>query len=153
MGKHKGRRARKRQLASVTPAVPAQEQRREMAYFASASYSGPLPHPEALLRAVVVPHRDSLPPSRDIQYRAFADAASGSGGDSFAFVVGHQDANGKGIIDKLVEIVPPFSPDAAVRELAAVAQAYRVGTVTGDRWVRGLRRSSGAIRSPIGKRS
>jgi hypothetical protein len=82
----------------------------------------------------VIPGRGELPPLQNGRHVATSDPASGSGRDSFALAIGHADTGGCAIVDRLVEIVPPFSPDAAVRELAAVLRAYGINRVTSDRW-------------------
>ncbi|HSP99494.1 MAG TPA: hypothetical protein VL049_19910 [Candidatus Dormibacteraeota bacterium] len=88
--------------------------------------------PEAL-EAVTIPGRIELPPTADRPAFAFCDPAGGTGKDFFALAIGHRDAD-RVIVDKLVEVLPPFDPDAATRELAAVLHAYRVSTVVGDKY-------------------
>jgi hypothetical protein len=44
-----------------------------------------------------------------------------------------EDRTGKVVLDVVREVKPPFSPEAVVREFAAVLQAYRIHEVTGDR--------------------
>jgi hypothetical protein len=47
---------------------------------------------------------------------AFCDPAGGSGGDSFTLAIAHRDENNVGILDRAVEIRPPFSPDTATEQ-------------------------------------
>lgn len=85
------------------------------------------------IRRVVIPGRTELPPAAGLTYSAFCDPAAGTGRDSFTLAIGHRHAS-RLIVDKLVEITPPFSPAAAVGELAEVLQAYRCRYVTHDRF-------------------
>src|SRR5206468_2560573 len=50
--------------------------------------------------------------------KGFADPAGGSGTDSMTGSVAHTE-NGRIVLDAVWEIRPPFSPEAAVKELAA----------------------------------
>jgi hypothetical protein len=60
---------------------------------------------------------------------------SGGSSDSFTLAIGHKDhANNHIIIDAVREVRPPFSPEAAIAELAALCQRYRISRVTGDRY-------------------
>jgi hypothetical protein len=85
-----------------------------------------------MLRARTIPGRIELPPMRDGWYYASCDAAGGAGRDSFTACIGHTHVNGNIIIDKLIEVRPPFSPAAAVEHIASVLRTYRVGQITGD---------------------
>jgi hypothetical protein len=38
------------------------------------------------------------------------------------------------VVDRVVEIRPPFDPEVATRELAEVLRSYRIDSVTGDRY-------------------
>ena len=64
---------------------------------------------------------------------AFVDPASGSGTDSFTAAVAHRHGD-QVVIDAVREIKPPFSPQAAISELAAFAKSYRVDKVVGDHY-------------------
>jgi terminase large subunit-like protein len=112
-----------------------------------------------LIRAVTVPGREALPPTRH-RYFAFTDPAGGTGADAMTLASGHVEwpevlpaPTGAGpfaafgptvptstagahtiVIDQLVERRPPFSPTDAVREFAALLHAYGVTTVVGDRY-------------------
>jgi hypothetical protein len=85
------------------------------------------------LRACVVADRTELPPSATVAYVAACDAAGGAGRDSFTACIAHRTADAISI-DRVIEIRPPFSPDQATAEIAAVLRAYRVARITGDRY-------------------
>lgn len=85
------------------------------------------------LRAVTIAGRDELPPNPSVTHLAFCDPAGGTGKDGFALAIGHTEAE-RIIVDKVMEIAPPFDPDAATRALAEVLKRYRVHTVEGDRY-------------------
>jgi hypothetical protein len=59
------------------------------------------------------------PPKAGVAYKAFVDAASGVGQDSFAIGIAHQDGN-EIVLDLAHEIKPPFSPTAALSECASL---------------------------------
>jgi hypothetical protein len=64
------------------------------------------------------------------QYMAFADP-SGGRGDAFTAAVGHREGNLL-IVDALYERRAPFAADAAVADVAALADTYSVHTIRGD---------------------
>ncbi|ACA15744.1 conserved hypothetical protein [Methylobacterium sp. 4-46] len=84
------------------------------------------------VEACTVPASENLPVER-VRYHAFVDPAGGSGKDSMTLAIAHQ-ADGIVVLDRVMERVPPFSPQAVVAEFAAVLKAYRITAVTGDRW-------------------
>jgi hypothetical protein len=86
------------------------------------------------LRACVVADRVELPPASGLSYLATCDAAGGAGRDSFTACVAHQTPAETVVIDRVLEIRPPFSPDAAVGEIVAALRPYAVHSVTGDRF-------------------
>lgn len=73
-----------------------------------------------------------------LHYVAAADPAGGSGKDSYTATVGHVETDEAGVRravqDALVEVRPPFSPEAATAEIAAMLARYRVRHVVGDRY-------------------
>jgi hypothetical protein len=85
-----------------------------------------------VLDAATVAGRYELPYLRDHSYVAFVDP-SGGAADSFTLAIAHGE-NGCGVLDVLRETKPPFSPEAVIAEYAALLQAYRVDTITGDRY-------------------
>lgn len=75
----------------------------------------------------------------DFKYHAFADAAGGSGSDSFTLAIGHVE-NGISVLDVIREAKPPFSPETIVEQYSALLKSYRITKLSGDRyggdWVR-----------------
>ncbi len=74
------------------------------------------------------------PPCPGVAYRAFADAAGGTGRDSFSFAIGHRGKNGVAVLDVLRERKPRFVPAAVVDEYSALASSYRISEICGDRY-------------------
>jgi hypothetical protein len=68
----------------------------------------------------------------NIVYHGACDPAGGSGQDSFTASVAHPAANGDIVQDNLLEIRPPYSPTAAVDQVAAVFKSYGLNSCTGD---------------------
>jgi len=67
----------------------------------------------------------------------FVDAASGSGGDSFAVAVGHGEAKeGRWVrvVDAIREYRPRFAPETVTGEVVTLLKAYGVRSVEGDRY-------------------
>lgn len=85
------------------------------------------------IAAVVVSDRRELPASRDIRYTAFVDP-SGGAHDSMTLAITHRERSGGVVLDAVREVRAPFSPEAAVVEFVATLRAYRVTTVTGDKY-------------------
>ncbi len=77
------------------------------------------------------------PPKPGVWYRAFVDAASGVGADSFALAIAHQDKN-EVILDLAHEIKPPFSPDSAIGECASLLKSYGLRACNGDKYSAGF---------------
>jgi len=89
---------------------------------------------EEVLTAVTVTGRDMLQPRANLKYVAFVDP-SGGGPDSFTLAIAHRDsARNMAILDFVREIKTPFSPEAAVAEIAADLQRYSVKQVVGDHY-------------------
>ena len=73
------------------------------------------------------------PPSARLTYAAFVDPSGGSV-DSFTCAIAHSnDFRDVVMIDAIREIKAPFSPEAAVSELATLLKTYRIYTVHGER--------------------
>lgn len=72
-----------------------------------------------------------------VKYYAFVDVAGGTGKDSFTAAISHPDGNNV-VLDALVEIRPPFSPNAAVEQVAALALEYGCTSIEGDRYAAGF---------------
>ena len=67
-----------------------------------------------------------------LRYFGFVDPSGGSA-DSFTLAIAHKE-NDVAILDAVREARPPFSPEAIVSEFAALLKAYRISTITGDRY-------------------
>jgi hypothetical protein len=74
-----------------------------------------------------------LQPESGIQYAAFADP-SGGANDAFTLAIAHLRDNSVGVLDAVLEIRPPFDPDVAVMECAALLNRFGVKRVTGDHY-------------------
>jgi hypothetical protein len=87
------------------------------------------------LRACVVPERVTLPPVPGLRYCAAIDSAGGAaGGDSYTACVLHMTAQQTVVIDHVMEIRPPFSPDAATAQIAEALRPYGIQGVVSDRY-------------------
>jgi len=87
--------------------------------------------PREVVEACVTSGRFELPPLPGVTYAAFVDPSGGSA-DSMTLAIAHQ-SGGRGVLDAVREVRPPFSPEAVVVEFAALLKTYRLTTVTGDR--------------------
>jgi hypothetical protein len=72
-------------------------------------------------------------------YQAFIDPAGGggSGQDAMTLAIGHSEVEGgrtRQVLDVVIEVKPPFSPDEIVDRFVGVLREYHVTSVTGDRW-------------------
>jgi hypothetical protein len=67
------------------------------------------------------------------QYRAFIDAAGGSGQDSMTLAITHLEGQ-IAVLDAVRERKPPFSPDDVTAEFAAVMKSYKVFKAEADKW-------------------
>lgn len=83
--------------------------------------------------AVVAAGRVELLPSAKTQYRAFVDPSGGMS-DSMTLAISHRDGRGFGIVDAVVEVRPPFSPDAVVAQFCEVLVRYGITSVVGDHY-------------------
>ena len=81
------------------------------------------------------PTPDSITGS-GIEYVAYADAAGGTGQDSFAFAIAHRSASIT--LDLIREYRPRFVPAQVIAELAQLAHAYGITEVQGDRYAIGF---------------
>jgi hypothetical protein len=73
-----------------------------------------------------------MAPLDALSYCAFVDPSGGSA-DSFTLAISHADGE-RAVIDCVREITPPFSPDAVIEEYATRCKAYRITSLTGDRY-------------------
>ena len=77
--------------------------------------------------------RCDLPPIPDLEYVAFCDP-SGGVSDAMTLAIAHLDTRAVCVLDALLEIRPPFDPEAAVAECAALLRRFGISRVTGDRY-------------------
>ena len=77
--------------------------------------------------------RYDLPPIPDLEYVGFCDP-SGGVSDAMTLAIAHLDTRAVCVLDALLEIRPPFDPEAAVAECAALLRRFGISRVTGDRY-------------------
>jgi hypothetical protein len=83
--------------------------------------------------AVTMWGRSELPPEPGVTYAAFCDP-SGGAKDAMTLAIGHLGRNAICILDALLECRPPFDPEQAVAECAALLRRYGVAKIIGDRY-------------------
>jgi hypothetical protein len=83
--------------------------------------------------SAVASGRHELPPVEGVTYTAFVDPSGGSA-DSMTLAIAHAEHDGRGVLDAVREIRPPFSPESVVSEFSALLKSYRLARVTGDRY-------------------
>jgi hypothetical protein len=88
--------------------------------------------PRENVLACVIPERRELPPAAGVRYSAFVDPSGGSK-DAMTLAIAHRDGK-RLVLDCLRERRPPFSPESVVEEFSETLKAYRVSSVTGDRY-------------------
>ena len=66
------------------------------------------------------------------RYQAFVDPSGGSN-DAMTLAIAHREAD-KIVLDAVRERKPPFSPGAVVTDFCDLLKAYRISSVTGDRY-------------------
>lgn len=81
------------------------------------------------------------PPQRDFSYVAHADAAGGTGQDSFALAIAHSEGDGTVRLDLVREYRPRFVPATIIAELAPLLKSYRIYAVQGDSFSGGFHSS------------
>jgi hypothetical protein len=77
----------------------------------------------------------SRPREAGIEYHAFVDMSGGSSDDA-TLAIGHKDADGRAIVDRVMNQgqQPPFDPRQAVVRFVEALRSYGVTRVTGDRY-------------------
>lgn len=90
--------------------------------------------PLELIESAVIPNRFEVPPwlHQSLKYYAFCDP-SGGRQDSMTLAISHQ-VKGKIILDNLMEVRPPFSPEDVVYQFSQLLKSYRIEVVKGDRY-------------------
>jgi len=86
----------------------------------------------AIIEAAVDHGVTVRPPAPGRTYFAGADPSGGQR-DSFTCAVAHAE-NGTAVLDCLVEIKAPFSPTAAVEQVATTLKAFGLSSCVGDRY-------------------
>ncbi len=83
---------------------------------------------EAVARGVT-----GRPPELGLVYHAFVDMSGGSNDDA-VLGIAHRDAEGRAVLDRVVNQgpPPPFDPRQAVERFVPVLREYRLASVTGD---------------------
>ncbi len=84
------------------------------------------------LDACRVPDRIELPYSRQFRYLGFVDPSGGQA-DSMTLGIAHRE-DACSVLDLVREVKPPFSPEQVTTDFAAMLKAYRISSVTGDRY-------------------
>jgi hypothetical protein len=77
-------------------------------------------------------------PQPDTRYRAYDDAAGGTGKDSYALVISHTEPDGSVVIDVVRERKPRFVPAQVIAEYAALLKTYSISEVWGDKFAGGF---------------
>lgn len=81
--------------------------------------------------AATITGRHVLPPVKGVTYFGFTDP-SGGAQDSFTLAIAHAE-DGRGILDLVREVKPPFSPNLVTEEFCGLLRAYGgLSVVTGD---------------------
>jgi hypothetical protein len=83
--------------------------------------------------AVTMWGRSELPPFPGVVYSAFCDP-SGGVSDAMTLAIGHLSGGDMCVLDAVLEMRPPFDPEKAVAECAALLRRYGIATVTGDKY-------------------
>jgi hypothetical protein len=79
------------------------------------------------------------PPQPNVKYIAWADAAGGTGRDSFALAIAHRIAKDRTVVLDLVrERKPRFVSSAVVAEFAAILRQFKISEVWGDSFAGGF---------------
>ncbi|MBV9756563.1 MAG: hypothetical protein JO047_05870 [Alphaproteobacteria bacterium] len=86
----------------------------------------------AAIEACTVAGRFELPPQRGLRYYAFVDPSGGSA-DAMTMAIAHMEGE-RAVLDALREVRPPFSPERAVADFAALMHRYRIDRAAGDRY-------------------
>jgi len=84
-------------------------------------------------------------------YRAFTDAAGGTGNDSYTLAIAHKEGEHYAV-DLVRGTKGKFDPAQVTKDYAELLKQYRIGSVTGDHygaeWVAGAWRDAGIVYVP-----
>jgi hypothetical protein len=83
------------------------------------------------------------PPQDGISYTAFADAAGGTGSDSFTLAIAHRehDKAASVLVDLVRERKPRFVPSSVISEYAALLKSYNITEIESDKFAGGFHSS------------
>ena len=85
-----------------------------------------------VVEACVALGRFEMPPITGLVYYGFVDPSGGSS-DAMSLCIAHRERD-RSVIDVIREVTPPFSPEEVVSDFAALLKAYRISTITSDRY-------------------
>lgn len=101
-----------------------------------------------ILEERYTPGVHEIAPESEISYRSAFDAAGGTGDDSAAGAIGHEE-DGTLVLDAVREYKPPFDPGVITEEFCKLLKSYRLSEVHGDKyggdWVGGEFRKHGIL--------
>ena len=91
------------------------------------------------------------PPERGIRYVAFADAASGTGRDSFALAIGHavNDAARTVMVDLVLERKPRFVAADVIANYANILRTYGISEIVSDNYAAGFSATNGRATASV----
>jgi hypothetical protein len=89
--------------------------------------------PREVVEAVTMWGRSDLPPEEGVSYSAFCDPSGGIS-DAMTLAIGHLGPQAVCVLDRVLEVRPPFDPEAAVAQCAALLRQYQVLSLTGDHY-------------------
>ncbi len=100
--------------------------------------------PPDVVEAAIDRDRYERAPIEGASYFALADAAGGTGSDSFAFAVAHREDSNL-VLDLMREYKPRFIPAQVIAELSAgPCKAYGISEVQGDKYAIGFHQAEWA---------
>jgi hypothetical protein len=86
-----------------------------------------------IVEGITATGRTEQPAEAAVTYAAFCDPSGGSA-DSMTLAIAHLSPDGRGVLDAMLEVRPPFDPDQAVAQCAALLQRYGVSRLIGDKY-------------------
>lgn len=89
------------------------------------------------VKVCVIPGRYELLPRACGTYTCFADASTGTGGDSFAAAIGHLRGETL-VVDAIRNYQPKFSPQSVVCEICDLCKRYQITTIYSDAYASGF---------------
>jgi hypothetical protein len=90
--------------------------------------------------AVTMWGRRELPPLPGVEYAAFCDPSGGIS-DAMTLAIAHLGGGAVCVLDAVLEMRPPFDPEAAVSECASLLRRFGISRVIGDRYAGGWPRA------------